>query len=299
MSSDWDERKADLEDRWTCVKSSVSRRSILESELVLTSMGIDTRIEKRFWEWRLMTPVAFATHARIQLDLYYKENRTQDRPRAIYPTLGSGIKGVIAYLMVIWFAFFMDMAGLLGGRHAGALSIDAVNNGAWWLTLTALTLHADLTHILANSLSGSVFGFVAARYLGDGFAWFLILLSGALGNFLNAWLRDDLFYSIGASTACFAAAGIVCGFTWRKSYVKGAGVRLNYLPIAGAIFLFVFMGMEGENTDVLGHLCGLVVGLCVGIFVGRLDLRRLGRTGQHLSIIATACLLLVAWFFVL
>ena len=296
MSSDWypDERS---NDRWTCVKSSVSRRSILESDLVLTSMGIETRIERRMFEWRLLTLEALATHARIQLDLYYKENKQRQRPFTLYPTLGEGYYGALVYLGVIWLVFLIDQAGFVG--RTGVLSASAVDQGAWWLTVTALTLHANLSHIVANSVTGALFGYATGRYLGDGFAWFLILLSGAFGNLLNALMRPDTFYAIGASTACFAAAGVLCGFTWRKSFVKGASARFNYLPIAGAVALFVFMGMEGENTDVVGHLMGLAVGLGVGALVGGYDVRRLGSSGQKLSAIAAIGLLAVSWLFAL
>lgn len=293
--SDWDTRPAD-KDGWTCVKSSVSRRSILESELVLTSMGIDTRIERRLFEWRLLTLHVMATHARVQLDLYYKENKQRARPMAIYPTLGLGYKGSVVYLLVIWAFFIADELRLIGGSQ-GVLSAAAVDNGAWWLTITALTLHANIGHIVANSVSGALFGYAAGRYLGDGFAWFLILASGALGNLLNAWVRPDTFYAIGASTACFAAAGLLCGFTWRKSFVKGASARLNYMPIVGALALFVFMGVQGENTDVVGHLMGLVSGLVVGALVARFDIRRLGKSGQQLFAVAGMGLIGLAWLF--
>ena len=294
MSSDWyqDSRS---NDGWTCVKSSVSRRAILESDLVLTSMGIETRIERRLFEWRLLTLEALATHARVQLDLYYQENRQRQRPYTIYPTLGAGYYGAVVYLCVIWLFFLIDQASFLG--RTGVLSAAAVDEGAWWLTVTALTLHANLSHIVANSVTGALFGYATGRYLGDGFAWFLILVSGAIGNLLNAWMRPDTFYAIGASTACFAAAGVLCGFTWRKSFVKGASARFNYLPIAGAVALFVFMGMEGENTDVVGHLMGLAVGLVVGAVIGGYDVRRLGSSGQKLSAIAAIGLLTVSWIF--
>ena len=296
MSSDWQQGEPS-NDRWTCVKSSVSRRSILESDLVLTSMGIETRIERRMFEWRLLTLEALATHARVQLDLYYKENKQRQRPFTLYPTMGVGYYGALVYLAVIWLFFLIDQANLIG--RTGVLSASAVDEGAWWLTVTALTLHANLSHIVANSVTGALFGYATGRYLGDGFAWFLILISGAFGNLLNAWMRPDTFYAIGASTACFAAAGVLCGFTWRKSFVKGASARFNYLPIAGAIALFVFMGMEGENTDVVGHLMGLAVGLGVGALVGGYDVRRLGSAGQKLSAIAAIGLVVVAWVFAL
>ena len=296
MSSDW-YPDGQSSERWTCVKSSVSRRSILESDLVLTSMGIETRIERRLFEWRLLTLDALATHARVQLDLYYKENKQRQRPYTIYPTLGAGYYGALVYLCVIWLFFLIDQANLIG--RSGVLSAAAVDDGAWWLTVTALTLHANLSHIVANSVTGALFGYATGRYLGDGFAWFLILVSGAFGNLLNALMRPDTFYAIGASTACFAAAGVLCGFTWRKSFVKGASARFNYLPIVGAIALFVFMGMEGENTDVVGHLMGLAVGLGVGALVGSYDIRRLGSSGQKLSAIAAIGLLTISWVFAL
>lgn len=298
MSSDWYDEK-ETPDTWTCVKSSVSRRAILESDLVLTSVGIETRIERRLFEWRLMTLQIVAAHARVQLELYYKENKKRTRPHAIYPTLGTGYKGAAAYLCVIWAIFAADNLRLLGGIDTGVLSAAAVDNGAWWLTITALTLHANIGHIMANSVSGALFGYVAGRYLGDGFAWLVILLSGAVGNFLNAMVRPDNFFAIGASTACFAAAGVVCGFTWRRSYVKGASARFNYLPIVAAIALFVFMGLEGENTDVVGHLMGLVVGLGAGVLVGGQDVRRLGESGQTLSGLGALGLIGLAWSFAL
>lgn len=279
------------------MKSSVSRRSILESELVLTSMGIETRIERRLFEWRLLTLEALATHARVQLDLYYKENKRRQRPYTIYPTLGVGYYGALAYLAVIWLFFLVDNANFIG--RSGVLSAAAVNDGAWWLTVTALTLHANISHIVANSVTGALFGYATGRYLGDGFAWFLILVSGAFGNLLNAWVRPDTFYAIGASTACFAAAGVLCGFTWRKSFVKGASARFNYMPIVGAIALFVFMGTEGENTDVVGHLMGLGAGLGAGAIVGGFDVRRLGSSGQTLCGAAAVGLLVISWILAL
>lgn len=293
MPADWNE-PGDPEDRWTCVKSSVRRSVVLESELVLQAMGINTRIERRLFEWRLLTLTPLATHARIQLDLYYKENRQQTRPHDVFPQVGKGYVGLCWYLAIIWLFFIMQ--GLSNIKDLGLMATFDVRQGAWWLTITPLMLHADLGHIVANSVSGSLFGYATGRYLGDRFAWLLIVLCGGIANWISSYIQGNIFV-IGASTACFAAAGLLCGYSWRKGFIKGASARHNYLPIAGAIALFVFMGMEGENTDVIGHLCGLVVGLCMGIAVGRFDVRRLGKSGQQLSGILTLALIGVCWMF--
>ena len=79
-----------------------------------------------------------------------------------------------------------------------------------WRLTTALTLHADLGHIVANSVFGGLFGLLGRPHLGTGVAWFCIVLGGTLGNALNALARPDEFASIGASTATFAAVGL-CG----------------------------------------------------------------------------------------
>ena len=39
--------------------------------------------------------------------------------------------------------------------------------------------------------SDLLFGLFVGRYLGSGFGWLLVLISGALGNALNAWLRSE------------------------------------------------------------------------------------------------------------
>ena len=289
---------SEYSDDWTSVKSSVSRKTILEADLVLNSMGISTRVEKGLFEWRLLTRSGVASHARFQLDLYYRENKDVPREHEVLPTLGGGFLGVGIYLAVLWLFFLIDHSGMIVGFGTGALLPSAVQDGAWWLTITALTLHVDLAHIVANSVSGGFFGYILSRYLGNGFAWLMMLVCGAIGNFFNAWIRSEDVYVLGASTACFAGAGLIAGFVWRKSFIRGASVRLNYLPIAAAVGIFIFMGVSGEGTDVLGHLMGLVAGLVGGAILGLTDLRRLGKSGQKVSAYLCIVILVGAWYMV-
>ena len=81
-----------------------------------------------------------------------------------------------------------------------------IRAGEWWRTFTALGLHADPLHLAGNLIYGLIFGFLAGQLLGWGLAWSGLLLAGALGNLLNAFLQAPTHSSIGASTAVFATS---------------------------------------------------------------------------------------------
>ncbi len=281
---------------WTLVSSSRSHRAIIECELVLTSIGIETRLERNSDGWLLLTRSEMATAARQQLALYRQENRNAGRQRDPSPKIDSGIVGCIAYLGIIWAISLLEYLGLATRlSQDGAMWALAVREqGEWWRTITALLLHADVAHIIGNSAFGLLFGILAGRYYGSGVAWLLIVLCGAFGNYLNAQVQNDMFVSIGASTSMFAAVGLIGGMFFRRRFLPGRGWKYNAIPIAGAIGVFAFMGIGTERTDVVAHFTGLICGLLAGVVVSSFDLRRIGRTGQVLAGILTFAILGIA-----
>ena len=209
--------------RWICLRSHASRQPINEAALVLTAMGIDNYVELEAGEWCLFIRQGHRPAAVDQLERYRAENVP---PRVRIPriiTFDSGWAGVFGYLLVIWSVPALAWWGMFGAdwQGAGLLQAGLVAQGEWWRAVTALTLHSSFPHLVANSLFGVVFGLMAGRYLGSGFAWLLILLGGVFGNLLNAWARPDEFRSLGASTATFAAVGLIAAFVWRRGYFRG------------------------------------------------------------------------------
>ena len=85
------------------------------------------------------------------------------------------------FLLVIWLLPSLEAAATFGWnwRSIGSMDAGLVASGQWWRTVTALTLHGDLGHLMGNSLFGAVFGMFAGRHLGSGLAWLLVLLCGA------------------------------------------------------------------------------------------------------------------------
>ncbi|MEE8302585.1 MAG: rhomboid family intramembrane serine protease, partial [Candidatus Tectomicrobia bacterium] len=156
----------------------------MDSSLVLAAVDIDHHVESNGDEWCLYVPVEKELTALEELQSYQLENvpKIVHRPKVV--TFDSGWIGVLGYLTVIWLLPSLEAASVfdLDWRGAGRMQAGLVMDGQWWRTITALTLHADLAHILANSLFGAVFGLFVGRYLGSGFGWLLVLLAGALGN---------------------------------------------------------------------------------------------------------------------
>ena len=64
----------------------------------------------------------------------------------------------------------------------GDLHVASMRSGQLWRAWTALTLHVDGAHLAANLAAGVWFGYLAARQIGVGRAWFLIVSGAALAN---------------------------------------------------------------------------------------------------------------------
>ena len=161
--------------------------------------------------------------------------------------------------------------------------------------LTALTLHADAAHLVGNMVFGSVFGLFAARLLGSGVAWLAIVVTGACGNLLNTLLLESTHRSIGASTAVFAALGLVAAYVWRAKLMSQERWSYRLGPIVGGLALLMYTGTGDDNTDVGAHLMGFVSGFVGGVLLARLSATRLSSTLQWTSGVAAVALLALAW----
>ncbi len=277
---------------------SASRRDALtDASLVLTAVGIEHRLEKAEGQWHLLVDELDAHRASAELQRYHDENRVNVAAPSGPRVLERGWMGVFGYLLVIWLlptlegynAFDWDWRGR-GSMHA-----QSVLDGQWWRTVTALTLHADLAHLLGNSLFGAAFGLYIGRYLGSGFGWLLILLAGAAGNAANAFVQPDHFRSIGASTATFGALGLGATFFWRRGYFSGRNWKRNFAPVFAGIALLAYTGVGDENTDVVAHFMGFIAGTLLGAAAASVDLRRLGRSGQYLAGLLALSVVAIAW----
>jgi rhomboid protease GluP len=158
---------------------------------------------------------------------------------------------------------------------AASSSIGLFGRGEWWRPFTGLFLHADAGHLVGNLAGGAVFGMLVARLIGPLRGWLLILGSGTLGNIItSALVYPQPFQSIGASTAVFAALGILSGVGIAETLRERAHLpwlRILAPVVAGLVLLGWLGGGSSPQTDVLGHVFGFGSGVAAGALVGALE----------------------------
>jgi membrane associated rhomboid family serine protease len=210
---------------------------------------------------------------------------------------GDGITGVCCYAIIISGIHYFRLQLPDDWLSAGRMNAGAVCSGDWWRTVTALTLHVDMYHLLGNLVYGSLFGLFAGRLFGSGVAWFIILIAGALGNGLNAWIQPPAHNAVGASTAIFSCLGILAASAWALRYATELHWARRWAPVLAGVVLLSFTGLGGERTDVLAHITGFVVGLVAGALCARIArLPIIGIAAQLACGTCTALAIIAAWW---
>jgi membrane associated rhomboid family serine protease len=170
-----------------------------------------------------------------------------------------------AFVLVLISYCAGDAVGSRDWFGIGSLLPSSESGNEVWRVVTALTLHADLGHLLGNLAFGGLFGYFAAQLVGPGTAWLSILIAGALGNWVDSTLMLAGRTTIGASTAVFATLGLVAAYSWKQHTAGALRWAHRFAPLIAAVALLAFTGAGGERTDVLAHLTGFASGALVGI----------------------------------
>jgi rhomboid protease GluP len=261
---------ANAAEQWVTVATGLNEARANELALVLTARGVPFQRLPASRGWELWVPLADAPAAATELTLYRHENAREIGTRPL-EEVGAGRAGVLWYAATLLAVFFALHTYLFARDWlaAGRLEGGALLAGEWWRAVTALTLHRELDHLGGNLVFGGFFGYFVGRYLGVGFGWFAVLLAATGANVLNAWVQLPTHRSIGASTAVFAALGLLATYTWRRGYLRDTPWRSRIAPIVAAIGLLAFTGTAGANTDLGAHLFGFIAGLGLGLLIAR------------------------------
>ena len=272
-----------------------------EYSLMLEARGIEHDMIPNEGSWALLVAVPLVERAEEEIRRYSAERSiVRVRPAAIEPFAGAWTGGAV-------FATILLLVAYAAGRHlfgadwlaAGALDAGPAR-GEWWRAVTAVTLHLDQLHLISNLLAGLVVGAAASQLLGPGVAWCSALTAAAIGNYLEMQISPATHQAVGASSAVFAALGLVTGLAWSYRFSLRERRWYRWAPLIIGASLLTWFGAGGERVDVLGHLLGFSFGTLAGwlLAVTRTPRNRAART-QWLFGGAAALSIAGAWFLAL
>ncbi|MFX1513649.1 MAG: rhomboid family intramembrane serine protease [Promethearchaeota archaeon] len=132
---------------------------------------------------------------------------------------------------------------------------ELVFHGELWRLFTAIFVHGSVVHLLSNVLFLIVFGLRSEELASSEKLFICFFLAGLGGNILSLlWGLSSV--SVGASGAVFGIFGMNL-MILRKNYRK---------ETRGVLFfaLIFFMLTISQQTNVLAHLGGLILGVFLG-----------------------------------
>lgn len=265
--------------------------------LVLNAVGIHHSLDRQ--HSTLIVPAPYAKAAELQLSLYFKENKGwPQRPEPV--KIHSSTEKPPTILMIGGLAIFYLVTGPWQDQvfwfQSGAVNSRAIlEQGEWWRLITALTLHADQVHLLGNCVIGGFLVHMLCKTIGPGLGWLSLIICGALGNFLNIMLRDQVHLSVGFSTSIFAAIGLFSGLQILAR--KKTQVREILIPLGAGAGLLAMLGTEGERTDLGAHFFGFACGLIFGFLLNQFSLQKIidNHQLQHKLFLLTLIIIGVSW----
>jgi membrane associated rhomboid family serine protease len=267
-----------------------------EFSLVLEAKAIEHEMVEGGGAWALTVapPVLHAAYDEISR---YAAERSVPRsiPNLIEPFTGA-TAGALGYVIILLLAAYCAGIGLFGADWMSLGDLDAGAAREWWRAVTALTLHLDQEHLLGNLLFGVFAGIAAGRLLGPGVAWASILGAGALANYAEMLIAPSTHRAVGASTAVFAALGLLAGLAWRQQLSLRERRWYRWAPLIAGVSLLTLLGAGTAHVDVLGHGLGFLFGVGAGWVYARAEFpRNRSRRLQIAAGAAAALLVCTAW----
>jgi membrane associated rhomboid family serine protease len=272
---------------------------------MLAAVSIPSEVDLASTGYVVRVPYAQAAFANHHLWQYEQELRRRPRvvlpPPRVYPHAWVGSAIYIALLALI------AMTVVRGWWRPdtfmlGSLNAAAVQSGQWWRAITALTLHLDIVHLLMNLGAGAAIGFLASRQIGAGHAWLLTVLGAGLANLVEALFSMPGYQSVGASTAVFAALGLLAAHSWRTRRIATHPKLRRWAPLVAGAALLGLLGTGASDqvaeagTDLIAHVFGFVTGGMLGVVLALPAIAlRANAVPQWMSGTLTLSLVAIAW----
>ena len=267
--------------------------------LVLSAMEIPHSITTKNSQGVVMVANHDAERASHHLSAYLEENRNWPPQGSQAAELSSGVQPptiIITGSLLLFYSVTGQWSDHSIWFQSGAGNSSAIlHGGEYFRLVTALTLHADLTHLLGNCFIGGFLLHFFCRLVGSGLGLAATLAAATIGNGVNVYLHGDGHLFIGFSTAVFAVIGMLVAVSYKN---KKTLSRFHlFLPFMAGIALLAMLGSSGERTDLGAHLFGLLSGIFIGhLLTTDFFLRlRTSAISQFLLFLGSGYIVYISW----
>ncbi|MFH2129869.1 MAG: hypothetical protein ABIK68_05800, partial [bacterium] len=156
---------------------AANRMEFRDIELLLLSRSIPFSVQSDFSGRQFYVPLKYQSFAMSELKQFQQEN--SNWPPEIAAQKGLLFRFSPVHLgVVLLLTFFHWKIGQLPNARvwteSGMLAVEKVWAGEWCRTVTALTLHVDVAHLLSNIVGLLVFVGGVHQFAGAGLSWLLV-----------------------------------------------------------------------------------------------------------------------------
>ncbi|WP_018296201.1 rhomboid family intramembrane serine protease [Corynebacterium lubricantis] len=174
----------------------------------------------------------------------------------------TGLTYAIGYLVVIWAVFFVDEIFFFGNLKA--FGIHPLDPAGLPNIFTSPLLHANLEHLISNSIPGAIFCFIIG-FSGHRVFWEVTGIVTVVGG-AGVWLFG------GIGTNHIGASGLVYGWLFYL-VVRGIFNRSFRQILLGVVLGFAYSGLVWgmlpgtPGVSWQAHLFGAVGGVLAGMII--------------------------------
>ena len=191
-------------------------------------------------------------------------SESNDKRSARSAILSNPLTLLVAFLTGLWLIELIDT--LIQGIDLETYGIHPRSVDGLWQIASAPFLHADVSHLIANSIPLLILGWMII--IRDKWHFTLVFVVAALVSGLGIWIFG------GANTIHIGASGVVFGFLGYllgRGYFERSFVSILFGFVALILYGGILIGMLPGQPGVswLGHLFGLAGGILAAYLVSR------------------------------
>jgi rhomboid protease GluP len=191
-------------------------------------------------------------------------SRKPSRENAVIGFIGVGLLTLVSLL------FWSDI--FLLSPYLTATSQQVFTEKEYWRLFTSLGAHANIQHLLSNSLGFFIFSYLLYDYFGSLVFPVAAVLLGALTSGISLYTYDPNVSLIGASGVVYLMVGI-----WLVLYAlieRRLSVSARVLRLVGFALTVLMPSTFEKAISYRTHLIGLAIGLSFGFIYYAFNWRR-------------------------